>query len=133
MSTFSQENRTTLNHLAIYVKNLERSSAFYRNILQLDTLPEPFKDGLHAWFKIGPQLSLHIIQGAKEDVNQYRNTHTCFSVHDIDAFIQLLNKNNIEFEDSKGIKQAITTRVDGVKQIYFKDPDGYWLEINNDK
>jgi lactoylglutathione lyase len=23
-------------------------------------------------------------------------------------------------------------RVDGVKQIYFQDPDGHWLEINDD-
>jgi lactoylglutathione lyase len=28
---------------------------------------------------------------------------------------------------------TITTRVDGVKQIYFKDPDGYWIEINDAK
>ena len=22
--------------------------------------------------------------------------------------------------------------LDGVKQLYFVDPDGYWIEINND-
>jgi lactoylglutathione lyase len=32
-----------------------------------------------------------------------------------------------------GEKMAITNRVDGVKQIYFKDPDGYWIEINDAK
>jgi catechol-2,3-dioxygenase len=24
-------------------------------------------------------------------------------------------------------------RPDGVKQIYFQDPEGYWIEINDDK
>jgi len=27
----------------------------------------------------------------------------------------------------------VTNRVDGVHQIYLKDPDGYWLEINDAK
>ena len=24
-------------------------------------------------------------------------------------------------------------RPDGVKQIYFQDPDGYWIEVDDDK
>jgi lactoylglutathione lyase len=28
---------------------------------------------------------------------------------------------------------VVTNRVDGVKQFYFKDPDAYWLEINDAK
>jgi len=24
-------------------------------------------------------------------------------------------------------------RPDGVRQIYFQDPDGYWLEVNDSK
>jgi len=27
----------------------------------------------------------------------------------------------------------VTTRPDGVHQIWFQDPDGYWLEINDVK
>ena len=104
-----------------------------KRILQLDTIPEPFKDGRHVWFKIGNNLSLHVVQGAKEDVTQYRSTHTCFSVTDIETFIKQLIKEGIPYEDSKGNKSAVTIRADGIKQIYFKDPDGYWIEINNDK
>jgi lactoylglutathione lyase len=28
---------------------------------------------------------------------------------------------------------VVTNSMDGAKQIYFKDPDGFWLEINDAK
>lgn len=133
MTVTAQKQEVTFNHIALYVEDLDRSVQFYKNIIGLDSLPEPFKDGLHAWFKIGNKLTLHLIQGKKEKIDQYRNTHTCYSVTDIDSFIKHLAKSGITYEDAKGNQHLVTTRVDGVKQIYFKDPDGYWIEINNDK
>jgi lactoylglutathione lyase len=133
MTVAGQKQEISLNHIALYVEDLNKSAGFYKNIIGLDSIPEPFKDGLHAWFKIGGNLTLHLIQGTKEKINQYRNTHTCYSVTDIDSFIDHLTKAGIIYEDVKGKQHAVTTRVDGVKQIYFKDPDRYWIEINNDK
>lgn len=132
MSVEAQKPKTVLNHLAVYVKDLKKSEQFYSNILLLDTIPNPFNDGRHLWYSIGHGLSLHVIEGPKDDVSQYRSTHTCFSVADIDSFINHLTKAGIEHEDSKGNKRAITIRADGVKQIYIKDPEGYWIEINNE-
>jgi lactoylglutathione lyase len=51
----------------------------------------------------------------------------------MEEFIANLNKNEISYENWPGESNKITTRPDGVKQIYFKDPDGYWIEINDDK
>ena len=133
MAIHAQNKPVSLNHIAIYVKDIERSCSFYKKILYLDTIPEPFKDGRHAWFKIGNNLSLHVVQGPKDEVTQYRSTHTCFSVGNIEAFIKHLQKEGVEYEDSKGNKSNITVRADGIKQIYFRDPDGYWIEINNDQ
>ena len=48
----------TLNHIALYVTNLKTSTAFYQQIVQLDTIPEPFHDGKHTWFSIGPKSHL---------------------------------------------------------------------------
>ena len=53
-----------LDHIAIYITDLKKSSAFYRDVLGLDPLPEPFRDGKHAWFAIGQGKQLHIIEGA---------------------------------------------------------------------
>jgi lactoylglutathione lyase len=123
----------TLNHIAQYVVNLQTSTSFYQNIVGLDTIPEPFHDGRHTWFSVGNKSHLHLIQGAKEYTTKEKNTHLCFSVKSITKFIEVLTKNKIEYENWKGEKFAITKRVDGVQQIYFNDPDGYWIEINDAK
>ncbi len=51
----------------------------------------------------------------------------------METFVSVLAKSNIVWEDVKGQQKAITTRIDGVKQIWLQDPDGYWLEINDAK
>lgn len=137
ISTFimaqNQAPRVQLNHIAIYVTNLQESAGFYRDIIGLDTLPEPFKLGKHAWFKIGPSMALHVIAGAPEKKEYYKNNHICFSVSNIDQFIGKLKQKGIVYEDVSGKAGAITTRVDGVHQIWFRDPDGYWIEVNDAK
>lgn len=120
-----------LNHIAFYVVDLKTSTDFYTNILGLDTIPEPFHDGRHTWFSIGPKSHLHVISGASYKMPQQKNTHLSFSVTSVDAFIPILKKNNITYENWAGEKSSVTIRADGVKQIYFQDPDGYWLEIND--
>jgi lactoylglutathione lyase len=122
-----------LNHIAFYVVDLKISTSFYQDIVGLDTIPEPFHDGRHTWFAIGVKSHLHLIQGAASKTEHPKNSHLCFSVASVDAFIPALKKNNVAYENWAGEKNAVTTRVDGVKQIYFRDPDGYWIEINDAK
>jgi lactoylglutathione lyase len=112
MTGFAQQ-KASLNHIALYVTNLQKSTEFYRDIVGLDTIPEPFHDGLHTWFGVGPK------------------SHLCFTVQDVPAFARMLELKGIPFEDWPGSKGKITTRIDGVHQVYLRDPDGYWLEIND--
>lgn len=121
-----------INHLAIYVTDLQKSGDFYMNVLGLDTIYEPFHDGKHLWLGIGGHASLHIIQGAAVVKEYYKNNHICFSVPSQEAFIEKLKKRAIAFEDVAGNKNVFSTRPDGIKQIWLQDPDGYWIEINND-
>jgi lactoylglutathione lyase len=123
--------KATLNHIALYVVDLKTSTQFYRDIIGLDTIPEPFHDGRHTWFSIGLQGHLHIISGASGKTLHDKNTHLCFSVPAVDEFVKALKKNNIAYENWAGEANTVTKRVDGVKQVYFKDPDGYWIEIND--
>jgi lactoylglutathione lyase len=122
-----------INHIAFYVVDLKVSTHFYLNILGLDTIPEPFHDGRHTWFLIGPKAHLHIISGASQKTPKDKNSHLCFSVTSVTDFIEKLQKNNVPFESWTGEKNTYTNRVDGVKQIYFQDPDGFWIEINDAK
>lgn len=132
-STKAQGSKPKFNHVAIFVKNLKVTKAFYENIIGLDTIPEPFHDGKHAWYNIGPGVSLHVIEGATEKKDYFKNQHTCLSVASVDDFTNRLKKYNIIFEDLKGNKNVISKRVDGVNQIWLQDPDGYWIEINDAK
>ena len=133
---FSQQDamqKAFLNHIALYVTDLNKSTAFYRDIIGLDTIPEPFHDGKHTWFSVGPKSHLHLIEGAGNITDHNKNNHLCFSVSSVETFITILKKKNVEFENWAGGKSVFNTRVDGVKQIYFRDPDGYWIEINDAK
>lgn len=129
----AQQGKTVLNHIAHYVVDLEKSTTFYRDIIGLDTIPEPFHDGRHTWFAVGYKSHLHLISGAKQVERRDKNSHLCFSVPSVPQFIERLSKAGIPYEDWGGKKQSVTNRVDGVKQIYFMDPDGYWIEVNDAK
>ena len=121
-----------LNHIALSVYDLKKSSDFYKDVIGLTMIPEPFKDNKHTWFKIGEHSQLHLIENAASVTEHNKNSHLCFSVSSMDSFIVILKKNKIAFGNWAGEPNMITTRPDGIKQIYFKDPDGYWIEINND-
>jgi len=122
-----------INHIALSVLDLKRSTDFYTQVIQLDTIPEPFHDARHTWLSIGDLAHLHLIQNPGPIIAPSKNTHLCFTTMSVDEFITKLKKNHVAFEDWQGQPNAVTTRVDGVKQIYFKDPDGYWIEINDAK
>lgn len=121
------------NHMAILVVDLKQSSAFYSDILKLDTIPEPFHDGKHTWFRLGSGTSLHVIQGAEKMENHNQGNHLSVSTDNITAFIKYLSEKKVPWTDASGTPNKTTTRPDGVQQVWLRDPDGYWIEVNNSK
>lgn len=127
-----KKSTVALNHIAIYVADLKVGTDFYETVFDLEIIPEPFKDGRHTWFSIGAAGQLHLIQGAKSNVNHEKNDHLCFSVASMEEFTAKLKAKKVIYENWAGDLNTVTKRVDGIKQIYFKDPDGHWLEVNDD-
>ena len=127
---FSQA-QVKLNHMAVYVQDLTESKSFYSDIIGLEEIEEPFKDGLHVWYKLG-NSQLHLIQGEWETPTINKNNHLCFSIADMESFIENLKAEGIPYENWLGDDGEITKRVDGIQQIYFTDPNGYWVEVNDD-
>lgn len=126
------QKKAHLNHIALSVSQLERSFRFYQDVIGLDTIPEPFHDKRHVWFAVSEHAHLHLIQNPPPIEIPSKNTHLCFSVPDVNTFVSVLKNRKIAFEDWPGKPSAITTRTDGIHQIYLQDPDGYWIEINDD-
>jgi lactoylglutathione lyase len=124
--------QVTINHIALYVRNLQKSTFFYKEIMQLKSIPEPFNTGNHSWFQVGDRCQLHLIGGAKDAVTLHINNHISFSTHSVDDFAKRLNEEGIVYYDAFKKRGVIYVRPDGIKQIFFQDPDGYWLEMNND-
>jgi lactoylglutathione lyase len=120
-----------VNHIAVHVSDLKTSMNFYDGVLTLEEIEEPFKDGLHAWYDIGGGSALHLIEVQDVPKEKSKTNHLCFSIPDMDAFVRNMKDKDYSFESWEGAKGEVTTRVDGVKQIYIQDPDGYWLEIND--
>ena len=123
----------TADHIALYVFDLEKSTAFYKDVLQFKLVSEPFKDGKHSWFEIAPHDKLHIIKGAADVKEHDINSHFAYHVKDLKQFTDHLDKMNIRYGNWKGESKEMTLRPDGVKQVYFQDPDNYWIEVNDDK
>ncbi|GGZ29168.1 hypothetical protein GCM10007049_22910 [Echinicola pacifica] len=130
MNTYSQ---TKINHIAVYVENLKASDQFYGEFLGLEQIEEPFKDGRHTWYNVGGG-QLHLIEGTEawETPTISKINHLCFSMADLDGFIQKLDDNDISYEDWPGEKGKINMRPDGIRQIYIQDPNGYWVEVNDE-
>lgn len=121
-----------VNHLAVHVADLSRSMTFYENVLGLKAMEEPFKDGLHFWYAIGGGASLHLIEAPAMPEEKSKVNHLCFSVSDFEEFIGRLTSIRHPFGNWQGEEGAINLRSDGIRQIFFQDLDGYWLEINDD-
>lgn len=119
------------DHHALHVRDLPRSAAFYENVLGLKRIPDPFDDDRHVWFDIGNGIELHVIGGATSVAPQDMKVHMAFSVVSVDAFLRHLESCDVRYVNSRSVERQVTTRRDGVKQVYLQDPDGYWIEVND--
>ena len=121
------------NHLTVYVTDLARASEFYKKVMLLDTIPEPFHDHRHTWFRIAEHSQLHVVSGAREDIVHDVNIHMAFSVASLPDFIKHLESLDVKYGDFAGIGKKMAVRPDKIEQIYLQDPDGYWIEVDNDR
>ena len=121
------------NHTTIYVVDMNKSADFYEKAMMLKRIPEPFHDNRHIWLKTGEHNQLHIVQGAKEITEHTINIHLAFSVPSVENFAKHLDELKVKYGNWAQDSKAPQVRADGVKQIYLQDPDGYWIEVNDDK
>lgn len=115
------------NHLALHVKDMAVSTAFFRDVMGLKPIPVPDNlKAIRSWFDLGNGQQIHLMAGRTEEIIHDKNaSHIALFVDNIDKSEAYLKAHNLTFH-----KQ---TRFDGVVQIYFSDPDGYLWELNQGK
>jgi catechol 2,3-dioxygenase-like lactoylglutathione lyase family enzyme len=130
----AQENKTPVtrfNHLALSVKDPDRSAAFYKAVLHLEEITNKSRVEGIRWLSLGEGKELHLISIIPSPVTINKAVHLALSTTGFDAFIQTLEKLNIPYSDWPGTPGKINIRADGIKQVFFQDPDGYWVEVNS--
>ena len=128
----AQENYSfTFNHLALSVKSLDESAGFYKEVLGLQEIINKARIEGIRWFSLSEGKELHLISFIKEPVTINKAVHLALSTSNFDAFIKTLQGKKIPFSDWPGTPDKVNVRADGIKQIYFQDPNGYWIEVNS--
>lgn len=131
ISAKAQKSYATIDHVALYVQNLDSSAGFYSRLFRLESLPNPFPKARVKWLKLGNHIQLHLIEGAKAAATLPFMDHLCLSVASLDEFMMELDKRSIPYYSGADLTRGINHRPDGVNQVFIKDPDNYWVEINN--
>ncbi len=114
---------TSLDHVGIYVKDLKRSLRFYSDIFGFpEHLSFSMGESKIAVLDVGGGL-LELIQrpGAPAEAPRGRWSHVAFHIDDFDGLVSKL--------EERGLELRKVTPDDGRRIAFFKDPDGYDIEI----
>lgn len=127
------EIQVAIDHYAINVKDLNRSVDFYQEIFGLDEIKNGTGLSHIRWLRLGSSQELHIIQVDSLDKKLPKGVHLALAVNDFDRFRKIIETLKVDYSDWPGKAKAVSTRPDKIRQLYFQDPDGYWVEVNDGK
>jgi catechol 2,3-dioxygenase-like lactoylglutathione lyase family enzyme len=109
-----------LAHVNLSIEDVERSRAFYRDLLGLPEAPRPADAGrAGCWFELGG-VGVHLSAepGAQ---NASSKRHVAFEVEDLDAARAELSRHAVPIEEGKPMA--------GVRRLFVRDPSGNRIEL----
>jgi lactoylglutathione lyase len=119
------------NHVALSVKDLDQSAEFYMNTLNLKEITNRTEKPSRRWLSLGEGKELHLISDYKGEVTLTKAVHLALTTSNFDSFIETLKSMHINYSDWEGTPNIISIRADGIRQVFFQDPNGYWIEVNS--
>lgn len=115
----------TLHHVSLLISDLTCARAFYGEVLGLEEDPaRPDLGYPGAWFTVGPDLQLHLLQLPNPDPHTGRpehggrDRHVAFVVDDLAALRARLDAAGVAYTESRSGRAA----------LFCRDPDGNALE-----
>jgi catechol 2,3-dioxygenase-like lactoylglutathione lyase family enzyme len=135
-------NRAMLHHVSLPVRDVAQSVGFYRDVLGLTPIPRPDFDFKGAWFALGTDQQLHLIQDEGSTFRDGkgldgRDIHFAIRIGSYRDALAHLAGLGYRKAGSPGIGEFQCMRVvpkatAGFPQIYLMDPDRNIIEINAD-
>ena len=119
-----------LEHVGIMVKDLQKSIAFYRDVIGLEargTLvhTNPAITLAFLGFAGSKETEIELIHGYNDNLPEEGKTHhVAFAVDELEQEIERLKGLGVTF-----VQDEITTLPNGSRYIFFYGPDGERLEI----
>ena len=120
----------SFNHIAISVKNVDESVAFYKKVLRLKEIENTASNSKTRWLLLCNGVQLHLIPRPNDEIKINKAIHFALALPNLNSFVKHLATLEIEYTDWLGTKAKDYVRKDGVQQFYFQDLDGYWIEVN---
>jgi len=121
-----------LDHMALIARDARGAATFYKSAFGFAELETPFAGGGGVvWLDTGNGMALHIFGGLKQPVADERERHIAITVAEMSKVTDFLRSKGIAWQNFDGVPNEVQTRPDGVRQMFFRDPDGYWVEVND--
>ena len=114
----------SLGHVGVYVRDIERSKEFYRDILGLrvsDVSPNSGSVFMTAQDRAAEHLELLLVPGREDGKVVQQISFRCSSIADLKAFHRLLLERRVPVVRTVSHGNALG--------VYFLDPDGNQVEI----
>lgn len=123
----------SISHIALSVKDVTASIEFYQKVLHLKEIKNTASTTSKTrWLSLGEGKQLHLIHRPDFEIKVNKAIHLALATPDMNAVVRHLEKLKIEYSDWLNTPNRDYLRKDKIKQVYFQDPNGYWIEINDD-
>ena len=124
--------RLELDHVSLLVRDRDESARFYGEVLGLPEVENLTGREHIRWFGLGGGRTIHLIAaGGANSGERPRSTHFAMATPDFDEVVGRLAQRGVAYQNLAGTTGEVAIRADGVRQVYFQDPDGHWVEIND--
>ena len=129
---------TTLHHVSLPVTDLERSRAFYRDVLGLQEIERPPFDFAGAWFRVGDR-QLHLIVHRQPTLRaggiDSQDVHFAMRVRSYSDAVAELRAHGYSPDaanELRRLRENPRGRA-GFPQIFILDPDRHVIELNAER
>jgi catechol 2,3-dioxygenase-like lactoylglutathione lyase family enzyme len=115
---------TRFTHVSIHAYDLEESTRFYVDVLGMRRVPSPDFAMPVEWLQLGDQ-QLHLFLSEDPAPSHH---HIGLEVDDFEAAYRVASEHGLFDGDAFGAE--VRELVDGVVQMYLRDPAGNLVEVN---